>query len=111
MEPLRRKRCIGSIEDIATESRARKIQLRLKDDYGYQTVILMFDRRYEVVYYRQTRTSLKALELYKKYLRDQEIWSGNIYSGLTLDEHRQLGRAFGISKNQIEWFVNDIRLG
>ena len=64
----------------------------------------------EVMYYRQHTPDIeRAVLLYDKYAKSTE-WGNNIYQGLTEDEHRFLGKMFGFTQEDIDWFVSDVKL-
>ncbi len=50
-----------------------------------------------------------AASLYRTYIRNQDVWTAERTAGLTLREHRKLGKAFGLPKEDIDWFIAEMR--
>lgn len=115
-EPLNKKRKIGSIEFLETESgtifldlnRAKKISYELQK-MGYQTKIIKnLNGDYITIYFSSLTPDVKiAIDLYTIYETSEQDEYGKV-QGLTREEHIFLGKMFGIPNSEIKYFITDL---
>ena len=96
---LDENRIIGSVECVP-ERLVTIVVERLREK-GFKTEIVKTPSNdFTVVYYQDCPEEI--LQLYRKY----EESDGDVQV-LTAEGHRKLGRAFGYSEEEIEWFVEE----
>lgn len=115
-EPLNKKRKIGSVEFLETESgtiflnlkQAIKISHELQK-MGYQTKIIKnLNGDHVVIYFAFLTPDVKiAVDLYTIYETTEQDEYGKV-QGLTREEHIFLGKMFGIPNSEIKYFIMDL---
>lgn len=100
LEQVNTNRQLGSIECVP-EHLVRDVERHLHN-LGLQTLVIRTpDNDYTIAYHRNCPKDI--LQLYVKYER-----MGGDAEALTPEEHRVLGRAFGYSEDEIEWFIQEV---
>ena len=95
------KRIIGSIPDVNNKC-INKLITRFKHYKKLAYKIINYDDYKEFVYYyKDNINSKKAFKLYKRYLKDD--------FSISLRQHIYLGLCFGYDKEDIRYFINDIK--
>lgn len=99
---LNSSRKLGSLE-VLTQDQAVEAQ-RILNSMGVSTEVMKTPEQeeYTVAYWRGPRPT--ELDLYWQY---EKTWGSP--TSVTLEEHEQLGKAFGFEKEDIEWFLEEMK--
>lgn len=108
-EEIKNNRLMGSFEYVENENDKSVLvnglkRLGLNYEYAHDAQGLF------IIYYREKTATIKlAINLYKKYIKyDIDTDAPGTYDGLTKDQHRFLGKIFGFTEQEIDWFMGEI---
>ena len=103
---MKYKQIIGSYECIKNQNYAKRIAGIVKRTNMFEVHIRQdVNKEWTVIYYlKDNRRAKEAFNVYLKYER-----SGGAPDSITLKEHRFLGECFGFDKDEIDWFIEEMK--